>query len=233
MLGIISMANLNLFLEYFFLLSVGSLMGLISIYGAVNTHKNYVLPIAIFLDLSLIAFILALVWKYRGFVPKNIDPRFQKKYQIGHALVALGNIIFIVIVLSSIFMSALHVDPVIGGLPVLFGQFPVIVGWFVGQHMIKKSALEPVTNNLKQTNLEGDTNENSGGIFYSYASKFKKIYLTQKNIHALIISAIGILLMSVAYIVILTTHNEKTPILLLNPIGLIMLLYGILRLLRK
>lgn len=95
-----------------------------------------------------------------------------------------------------------------------------------------------VVHDLKSTNRVGDITQNSSVTFSAYASRFKEIYLTPKNTRAIIISAIGILLMYIAYIVMLTTHENissdlKTPILLLNPIGLIMFLYGINKLFKK
>lgn len=62
--------------------------------------------------------------------------------------------------------------------------------------------------------------------------RFKEIWLAPKNIRAITASTIGILLMCVAYIAILTTH-EESPYLFLYPIGLLMLLYGISKLFKK
>jgi hypothetical protein len=84
---------------------------------------------------------------------------------------------------------------------------------------------------LKQEYLKGDTNEKHSFAFYLNALK-KTMNLTPEITQALIIPAIGILLMCISYIVLSATHENissdfKTLIMLLNPIGLILLLYGL------
>ena len=92
--------------------------------------------------------------------------------------------------------------------------------------------------NLKKQTLTGNADETSKITFNSYILKLKEIYLTPKNVKALVISIIGILLMTIAYFATVTTRgNEsdifKLAILLLNPVGLIIFLFGINRLLKK
>jgi hypothetical protein len=100
------------------------------------------------------------------------------------------------------------------------------------------SSLGFVARNLKQSNSVSGSIENPSSNFSSYALKFKKIYLTPKNVNALITSSIGLLLIVIAYFVMQANYenissNSMIPILLLNPLGIILFLLGINKILKK